>query len=80
MRARAGDVVDAPRNVRHTYRCVGDGPGTLLFLTWPSGIEDFFERASKLGSPPDLDELAEAGTAVGLAFELPPPEASEKRD
>ena len=25
IRARAGDVLDAPRNHRHTYHCAGDG-------------------------------------------------------
>ena len=58
IRAKAGDVLDAPRNVRHTYHCVGEEPGTIVFLTYPAGIEKFFGEAAKLGAPPDMQKLS----------------------
>ena len=71
VRAKAGDVLNAPRNVRHTYHAAGDGPSTLMFLTYPAGIEEFFAEAAELGFPPDLQKLAAAGEKFGLVFELP---------
>lgn len=71
VRAKAGDVLDAPRNVRHTYHCVGDGPGTILFMTYPPGIEAFFEEAAGLGFPPDMPKLFEIAEKYGLIFDRP---------
>ena len=76
IRARAGDVLNAPRDLRHTYHAAGDRPATIMFLTYPAGIEDFFAEVATLGFPPDLNKLAEAGKQYGLIFELP--EASAK--
>ena len=68
IRARAGDVIDAPRNIRHTYKCAGESAGGVLFLTYPPGIEAFFGEAAALGSPPDMQKLAHAASRYGLIF------------
>lgn len=70
IRAKAGDVLDAPRNVRHTYHCVGEAPGTIVFLTYPAGIERFFAEAAKIG-PTEMDKLFELASHYGLIFEKP---------
>ena len=70
IRAKAGDVLDAPRNVRHTYHCVGDATGTIVFLTYPAGIERFFAKAAKI-APSEMEKLFELAADFGLIFEKP---------
>ena len=72
VRAKAGDVLDAPRNVKHTYHCAGEEPGTILFLTYPAGIEEFFSRIGDLGTPPDMAKLFSIASEYGLIFDPPP--------
>ncbi|WP_353069056.1 cupin domain-containing protein [Tunturibacter empetritectus] len=79
IRAKAGDVLDAPRNVRHTYHCVGEAPGTIIFLTYPAGIERFFAEASKI-APSDMGKLFEVAAQYGLIFEKPEPSADKQKN
>ena len=66
VRARAGDVLNAPtQRAAHVSRA-GDGPSTLLFLTYPAGVEEFFAEAAELGFPPDLQRLAAADAERGV--------------
>lgn len=58
--AGAGTVVLGPRGVAHGFLNVGDGPGTLLCITAPGGIEHFFRELSGLlhaDPPAGWDEL-----------------------
>lgn len=69
IHAPKGAVVDAPRNVRHTFKCVGDQPGSILFLCYPAGVEKFFDAASRLEIPKELPKLFEIAKQYGLLFE-----------
>jgi quercetin dioxygenase-like cupin family protein len=79
-RCPAGTVVFGPRGVPHAFRNVGPGPGTLLCLTTPGGIERFFEQLSVLlqadSSWPELDELARRHGITAVSPHDPPEAAS----
>ena len=78
VRAQAGDVLNAPKNVKHTYHCAGTEPGTIMFLTYPAGIERFFADAGDLGFPPDMRKLVELAAGYGLIFDMPANEHTTK--
>ena len=74
VRAEAGTTLFAPRDVPHTYRCVGDKPGRLLCIINPAGFEQFFETIGAM-SPSEqqnIPKVIEIGRTFGLEF-LPPP-------
>ena len=53
-----GDTIFIPRNVRHTFGCMSQKPGSLLVNILPGkGMETFFAEMGKLmpaAGPPDL--------------------------
>lgn len=44
IRAKTGDFVHGPRNVRHTFKNSSSAQGRLLVILNPSGFERFFEE------------------------------------
>src|SRR5687768_7476966 len=46
--ARKGATIFAPRGVPHSYRYIGDKPGSLMMTLTPAGFEDFFEEVGAL--------------------------------
>ena len=75
VRAEPGAFASVPRGTVHRFECVGDGPGRLLILFTPGGIEGFFREAgqpatSDAPAPPvDAAEIARtevAGRRYGL--------------
>ncbi|MFE5584805.1 cupin domain-containing protein [Kitasatospora sp. NPDC056531] len=56
-----GTIVYGPRGVPHRFRNVGDGPGQLLVIATPGGVENFFIGLSELVSAgqPDWEQLQE---------------------
>lgn len=67
-----GATVFAPRQVPHTFRCVGQTSGRLLVTMTPAGFEGFFEDVGAL-SPQDQQPLRviDIGQKYGLKFLLP---------
>jgi quercetin dioxygenase-like cupin family protein len=56
VRARAGDLVFAPRGVPHTFANLSDAPARQLIVCTPAGFERYFARmaAERQGvDPPD---------------------------
>lgn len=45
---RAGDTFFAPRNIPHSPRFTGSGPGRVLVTFVPAGFERFFREAAEL--------------------------------
>jgi oxalate decarboxylase/phosphoglucose isomerase-like protein (cupin superfamily) len=43
-----GSFVFIPRGVAHTFQNTGVEPGRMLVMFAPAGMEDFFDRLSKL--------------------------------
>ncbi|HTH48747.1 MAG TPA: cupin domain-containing protein [Candidatus Limnocylindria bacterium] len=74
--ARTGATVFAPRDLPHTYRCLGPTPGRLLCVITPAGFEGFFEEIDALSpeQQQDIPRVIGLGTKYGLEF-LPPPGA-----
>lgn len=48
--APAGVLVHGPRGVAHSFRNATDRPATMLCITTPGGIEEFFEQLAELTS------------------------------
>ena len=69
VRAHTGDVIDAPRNIRHNFKNVGNQPGSLLFLCYPAGVEAFFAAAAALHIPEDLPKLFAIAKTYGMIFD-----------
>jgi len=72
----AGAVAFLPKNVPHTYKNIGTGPGRLLTTITPAGFEGFFREVSKRGlsAPKDMQELTTLANQYGLQFLGPPPQ------
>lgn len=72
--ASSGGMAFGPRGTPHAFQNVGDGPGRLLIVTTPSGLEGFFRdfdarlREGSVGP----GTLAEVGLAHGVDFVGPP--------
>jgi quercetin dioxygenase-like cupin family protein len=65
-----GGSVYLPEGVLHTFGNTTESPATVLILTTPAGIEDFFVQ---IGTPvSDLDETAPAQEDVAKVMELAP--------
>ncbi len=59
-RASPGGLVYGPRGVPHAFRNLGEGPGRMLVVATPGGVEDFFVGLSKIvnrGGRPDFAEI-----------------------
>lgn len=69
----AGDVVYAPRDVAHTWRCISDETGSFYALITPCGFEQFFARYADLRSNPDLDmqQIVALAGEYGISFVAP---------
>ena len=85
IRAVAGSVVYAPRNVPHRFTNVGALSGRLLVIVTPAGLEAFFAEAAadpSDGSPrsPFSDEaiakLVATAATYGIEIKLLTPESS----
>lgn len=72
LKLAKGATVFAPRQIPHTFRCVGQAAGRLLVTMTPAGFEGFFEEVGALSpqeqQPPRVIEI---GLKYGLKF-LPP--------
>lgn len=76
--AAAGGMAFGPRNLPHAFQNIGDGPGRLLVVTTPSGLERFFEQFADV-APEELDTstLGIVGSANWLDFVGPPVSLSD---
>ncbi len=74
-RLSKGGMAFGPRGTPHCFQNIGDGPGRLLIICTPAGVERFFEafaaRRSSPG-PTDPEYLAEIGHVHGVDFIGPP--------
>lgn len=61
IQATTGSFIFAPREIQHTFRNVSAGPGKVLIIVTPAGIEKFFEELHELAKPgpPDLGRVKE---------------------
>ncbi|MBD0358520.1 MAG: cupin domain-containing protein [Rubrobacter sp.] len=80
IRASAGTIVYAPRNIPHAYKNVGATSGRILGFVAPAGLEGFFEEvgeeATDESSPPpfgqeEIERLLAAAPKYGIEM-LPP--------
>jgi len=71
--AKEGSTLFAPRDIPHTYRYVGSGPGRLMCVITPSGFENFFEEIGALTpeEQQDISRVLEIAGRYGLEI-LPP--------
>jgi mannose-6-phosphate isomerase-like protein (cupin superfamily) len=81
-----GACLYLPRHTPHTFVNVGDGPGELLEVMTPGGLDKYFHAIEHLGAvADDLPARNEIGSRYGLAFfadldEFPgPPEGATAR-
>ena len=71
--AGPGSTVFAPRGIPHGYRYLGVGPGRILLIITPAGIEEWFEEVGALSpEEQEIPRVIEMGRRYGLEF-LPPP-------
>ncbi|MFG2652132.1 cupin domain-containing protein [Streptomyces sp. NPDC048436] len=73
----AGTVIYGPRGVPHKFLNVGDGPGQLLVIATPGGVENFFIGLSELVSKgrPDWDKMQELANRNHMRGFMPQPGA-----
>ena len=75
-RLSKGGMAFGPRGTPHCFQNIGDGPGRLLIICTPAGVERFFEEfAARGASSPratDPEYLVEIGHAHGVDFIGPP--------
>lgn len=71
--AKTGATIFAPRDVPHTYRCIGQTQGRLLCVITPSGFEGFFEEIGAMSpeQQQDISRVMEIANKFGLEI-LPP--------
>jgi quercetin dioxygenase-like cupin family protein len=70
VRAERGAFALVPRGTVHRFRCIGDGPGRMLVLFTPGGIERFFREAGRAAvgdSPAPAIDAAEIGRTEAAA-------------
>lgn len=72
--AKKGDLLFAPRDLPHTYRCIGSSAGKLSVVLTPSGFENFFVEVGALSpqEQQDIPRIIAIANKFGLEF-LPPP-------
>lgn len=75
-RLSKGGMAFGPRGTPHCFQNIGDGPGRLLIICTPAGVERFFEafaaRTSSAPGPTDPEVLAGIGHVYGVEFIGPP--------
>lgn len=75
-RLSTGGMAFGPRDIPHCFQNIGDGPGRLLLVCTPAGVEGFFEefaeKRSSLPSPASAEFLSELGHGYGVDFIGPP--------
>jgi len=78
IRAKQGASLHLPRYMPHTFRNVSDGPGELVELMTPGGLECYFDAVGHLGpEATDLEARTEIGRAFGISFPSDPGELIE---
>lgn len=72
FKATIGSFIFAPRNIQHTFRNISAGPGKVLVIVSPAGIEKFFEELSELAKqgPPDLSKVKEMAESYEIELML----------
>lgn len=69
--ATPGAYLFLSKGTVHTYMNIGDGPGKLLVIATPAGLERFFtevgQPGSDLSSPPPPSTEAQLGQLVAVA-------------
>lgn len=70
IKAEAGSLVIAPRDIPHTFKNVGSTPGKMLILVRPAGFENFIAEFATLpyDQPPDVAKMAAIAAKYGLEF------------
>jgi quercetin dioxygenase-like cupin family protein len=70
LRATPGMLVCLPRNVPHSFRSVGAGPGKILFTISPPNLSGMFEELSRLpaATPPDMGKVTAICRKYGVEF------------
>ena len=72
LEAEQGSFVFVPRGVRHCFQNIGDGPGRILVMFTPSGMERFFEEhAALLPGPVDPATYREVAGRNWMTVEGP---------
>ena len=75
-----GGLAFGPRGVPHAFQNIGNGPGRLLVVTAPGGLERVFAHfGARPPGPGELADLAAAGHAHGIEIVGPPLDASDAR-
>ena len=65
--ASAGDVVQLPRAVRHTFWNAGPGPARALDIVTPGGLENYYEELARIADAPSaMDHLASMEQRFGI--------------
>jgi len=76
----AGSCVFIPRGVAHTWQNIGPGPGRLLAMVAPAGLESFFDRfACSPAEACPQDAFGSLGAAAGMLMLGPPLARSHPR-
>lgn len=70
IKAVPGAWIFAPRDIPHAFRNISAGPGKVLIVITPAGIEAFFEEISELGKaasgPPDPEKAQAIAHKYGI--------------
>jgi len=66
--AQPGAFVFLPRAAQHSFSVSTGGPGRLLQLNAPAGLEQFFEEVA---GPPDFARVLEVAARYGVAISPP---------
>lgn len=65
--ASAGEVVQLPRGVRHTFWNAGPAPAKALDIVTPGGLEHYYEELAGIAEAPDvMDRLAAMEQQFGI--------------
>src|SRR5680860_303013 len=71
--AAKSSFVFVPRRTAHCFQNVGDGPGKVLVMFTPSGMERFFEEHAELpAGPVDPDRYREIARGCWMDVHGPP--------
>lgn len=88
VEAREGDLVVAPRGIRHSFDIIGTGVNRFLQISSPGGDEYYFKEygipASSLTTPPnpgppDLQRMAAIAAKYGVEVHRPPASGGPER-
>ena len=78
IRAEQGAALHMPRYTPHTFRNVGDGPGELVEIMTPGGLDRYFDAVGHLGpEATDLEARTAIGEVYGISFPSDPGEVVE---